>query len=137
MSKILDKIKGFGHSLTGMFKERDDGEYISWLDPDSDEGKALLNNTKKALNGELESEGELDAESKRTLLQAQQEVNKLERKLINSDSKKDKKATDSISKAKVNNQVETINQEEVVSTDSPIAKTKGAHKPVDKDRDEI
>ena len=40
MSIILDKIKGFGYSLTSMFQE-DKEDDISYLNPDSEEGKKL------------------------------------------------------------------------------------------------
>lgn len=40
MSKILDKIKSFEHSLTSMFKENEEDD-ISYLNPDTEEGKKL------------------------------------------------------------------------------------------------
>lgn len=40
MSKILDKIKSFELSLTSMFKE-DEEDDISYLNPDTEEGKKL------------------------------------------------------------------------------------------------
>ena len=46
MSKILDKIKSFGHSLTTMFQENDQIEDVGYLDPDSKEGQELANGMK-------------------------------------------------------------------------------------------
>ena len=45
MSKILDKIKNFGRSLTSMFQENQDDD-ISYLNPDTEEGKKLLDEMK-------------------------------------------------------------------------------------------
>ena len=78
MNKILDKIKKYGKSLTSMFEVRDDGEYVPWLDPESQEGQALLKDTQNALKGKLEpANDELDEKSKKVLLEAQNEVNEL------------------------------------------------------------
>ena len=41
MSKILDKIKEFGHSLTSMFQENDQEENVDYLNPDTEEAKKL------------------------------------------------------------------------------------------------
>ena len=41
MSKILDKIKGFGHSLTSMFQENDQEEEVDYLNPNTEEAKKL------------------------------------------------------------------------------------------------
>ena len=41
MSKILDKIKGFGRSLTSMFEESREEEEVSYLDPNTQEGQEL------------------------------------------------------------------------------------------------
>lgn len=40
MSKIIDKIKGFGHSLTTMFQENDQ-EDVDYLNPKDPEAKKL------------------------------------------------------------------------------------------------
>ena len=45
MSKIIEKIKGFGHSLTNMFKENQDDD-VSYLDPDTEEGRKLASEMK-------------------------------------------------------------------------------------------
>ena len=45
MSKILDKIKSFGHSLTSMFQENAE-EDVSYLNPETEEGKKLASEMK-------------------------------------------------------------------------------------------
>ena len=45
MSKILDRIKKFGHSLADMFKENDELEE-DYMNPDSKEGQELAERMK-------------------------------------------------------------------------------------------
>lgn len=45
MSKILDKIKSFGHSLTSMFQENEEDD-VSYLDPNTEDGKKLAEEMK-------------------------------------------------------------------------------------------
>lgn len=124
MSKILDKIKKFS-----MFKERDDEEYVSWLDPDSEEGKSLLKDTKKALKGELEPEGDISEENKRILLQAQQEVSKLQQNISGANSAKQTN--------KAQNPNMTFKQGQVATKEPQLSKTEKSQQQDDKDIGEI
>ena len=60
MSKILDKIKGFGHSLTSMFQENDQEEEVDYLNPNTEEAKKLAEAMKPAVDriNALESQRE-------------------------------------------------------------------------------
>lgn len=60
MSKILDKIKGFGHSLTSMFQENDQEEEVDYLNPNTEEAKELAEAMKPAVDriNALESQRE-------------------------------------------------------------------------------
>lgn len=65
MSKILDKIKGFGHSLTSMFKENDQ-EDVDYLNPDTEEAKKLAAAMKPAVDriNSLEKQREKDQKAR-------------------------------------------------------------------------
>ena len=60
MSKILDKIKGFGHSLTSMFQENDQKEEVDYLNPNTEKAKKLAEAMKPAVDriNALESQRE-------------------------------------------------------------------------------
>ena len=63
MSKILDKIKGFGHSLTSMFQENDQGDE-DYLNPDTKEAKELASAMEPAVKRMKEMEAKREKEEK-------------------------------------------------------------------------
>ena len=63
MSKILDKIKGFVHSLTSMFQENDQGDE-DYLNPDTKEAKELASAMEPAVKRMKEMEAKREKEEK-------------------------------------------------------------------------
>ena len=63
MSKILDKIKSFELSLTSMFKE-DEEDDISYLNPDTEEGKKLASEMRPFVDSINALEAKRDKEQK-------------------------------------------------------------------------
>ena len=79
MSKILDKIKGFGHSLTSMFQENDQGDE-DYLNPDTKEAKELASAMEPAVKRMKEMEAKREKEEKERIawLRSLREGNKAE-----------------------------------------------------------
>ena len=79
MSKILDKIKGFGHSLTSMFQENDQGDE-DYLNPDTKEAKELASAMEPAVKRMKEMEAKREKEEKDRIawLRSLREGNKAE-----------------------------------------------------------
>ena len=64
MSKILDKIKGFGHSLATMFQENDQ-EDVDYLNPDTQEAKKLTEAMKPYVDAMNRIEAKRETEQKK------------------------------------------------------------------------
>ena len=64
MSKILDKIKGFGHSLATMFQENDQ-EDVEYLNPDTKEAKKLAEAMKPYVDAMNRIEAKREKEQKK------------------------------------------------------------------------
>lgn len=64
MSKILDKIKGFGHSLATMFQENDQ-EDVEYLNPDTKEAKKLAEAMKPYVDAMNRIEAKRETEQKK------------------------------------------------------------------------
>ena len=64
MSKILDKIKGFGHSLATMFQENDQ-EDVDYLNPDTQEAKKLAEAMKPYVDEMKRIEAKRETEQKK------------------------------------------------------------------------
>ena len=79
MSKILDKIKGFVHSLTSMFQENDQGDE-DYLNPDTKEAKELASAMEPAVKRMKEMEAKREKEEKDRIawLRSLREGNKAE-----------------------------------------------------------
>ena len=79
MSKILDKIKGFVHSLTSMFQENDQGDE-DYLKPDTKEAKELASAMEPAVKRMKEMEAKREKEEKDRIawLRSLREGNKAE-----------------------------------------------------------
>ena len=79
MSKILDKIKGFGHSLTSMFQENDQGDE-DYSNPDTKEAKELASAMEPAVKRMKEMEAKREKEEKDRIawLRSLREGNKAE-----------------------------------------------------------
>ena len=64
MSKILNKIKGFGHSLATMFQENDQ-EDVDYLNPDTKEAKKLAEAMKPYVDAMNRIEAKRETEQKK------------------------------------------------------------------------
>lgn len=64
MSKILDKIKGFGHSLVTMFQQNDQ-EDVDYLNPDTKEAKKLAEAMKPYVDAMNSIEAKREKEQKK------------------------------------------------------------------------
>ena len=76
MSKILDKIKGFGHSLTSMFQENDQGDE-DYLNPDTKELASAMEPAVKRMK-EMEAKREKEEKDRIAWLRSLREGNKAE-----------------------------------------------------------